>query len=152
LNLPIYKRLLGITLTTQGLRFHSHVIDKSTYNGTEHVKAYNNYAGHLIADVIDQVDPNCSEYMTILADDVPTNSKTDNFKHMVRDRIRMATRRNALFGICRSESHAVSEIQLTDVLIGSVNYSFKMRNKLVSTKGAKAQFIEYLQQKLGFYF
>lgn len=67
---------------------------------------------------------------------------------MVRNRIRLVTRRNALFGICRIESHAVTELQICDVLIGAVAYAHKMRVGSVSTRGPKAQLVKYLQQKL----
>jgi hypothetical protein len=147
-NLPIYRELIDIALATHGLRFNCYIVDKQDYSSGNHVGSYNGYAGYLIANTIDQADEKTSEYITILADDVSTNDKDDHFEHMVRDRIRSVTRRNALFGICRLESHAVSEIQLTDVLVGTTNYAFKMREGLVSTRGPKAQLVKYLQVKL----
>lgn len=147
-NLRIYKELLDVALATHGVRFNCYIVDKNKYNSGNHVSSYNGYAGYLVANAIDQASDNTSEYITILADDVSTNDKDDHFEHMVRNRIKKVTRRNALFGICRLESHAVSEIQVADVLVGTVNYSFKLKNGLVSTRGAKAQLAKYLQSKL----
>ena len=56
-----------------------------------------------------------------------------------------------LFGICRLESHAVTELQICDVLVGAVAYAHKMTAGSVSTKGAKAQLVRYLQSKLNVY-
>lgn len=147
-NLPVYKELIDICLSTQSLRFHCFIVDKRKMTTGNHVSSYNGYAGYLIAGAIDASDTSVSEYITVLADDVSTRSIDDRFEHMVRDRIRRVARRNALFGICRLESHAVSELQLCDVLIGLVAYAHKMKAGLVPTKSAKAQLVKYLQKKL----
>lgn len=147
-NLAIYKSLIDICFNTHGLRFNCYIVDKTKITKGHHVRSYNGYAGYLIAGAIDQADPKVSEYITILADDVSTNSIDDQFEKMVRLRINRVTRRNALFGICRLESHAVTELQLCDVLVGAVAYAHKMSAGSVSTKGAKAQFVKYVQTKL----
>lgn len=147
-NLRIYKELIDLIFSTHGLRFNCDIIDKTTRSTNNHVRSYNGYAGYLIAHSIDQVDSKSSEYITVLADDVSTNSINDKFEQMVRDRIRRVTRRNALFGICRLESHAVTELQVCDVLLGAVAYGFKMSSGSVSTRSAKAKLVKYIQQKL----
>jgi hypothetical protein len=148
-NLPTYKKLIDIIFGTQGLRFNCVIVDKSKRTARHHVSSYNGYAGYLIANAIDQTDNNnVSEYITVLADDVSTNSINDKFEKMVRDRMRKVTRRNALFGICRLESHAVTELQICDVLVGTVAYAHKMTAGSVSTRGSKAQLIKYVQKKL----
>lgn len=147
-NLRIYKQLIDICFATHSLRFNCYIVDKTKISKGPHVRTYNGYAGYLIASAIDQADPHFSEYVTILADDVSTNSIDDQFEKMVRARIAKVTRRNALFGICRLESHAVTELQLCDVLVGTVAYAHKMSAGIVSTNGAKAQFIKYVQLKL----
>jgi len=147
-NLNTYKKLVDIIFDTQGLRFNSCIVDKTARATKNYVSSYNGYAGYLIANSIDQTDDQVSEYITVLADDVSTNSLDDRFEAMVRDRVRKVTRRGALFGICRLESHAVSELQVADVLIGTVAYAHKMGAGSVSTTGAKAQLTKYIQNKL----
>jgi len=147
-NLAIYKQLIDICFATHGLRFNSCIVDKTKLKKGHHVRTYNGYAGYLIANAIDQADEKVSEYITVLADDVSTNSIDDQFEKMVRARIKTVTRRNALFGICRIESHAVTELQICDVLIGAVAYAHKMQVGNVSTKGAKAQIVKYIQTKI----
>lgn len=148
MNLQIYKNLVDICLATSGLRFNCYIVDKTRMSKGHHIRSYNGYAGYLIANAIDQADSKVSEYITILADDVSTNSLDDQFEKMVRMRINRVTRRNALFGICRLESHAVTELQLCDVLVGAVAYAHKMGTGNVSTRGAKAHFVKYIQSKL----
>lgn len=147
-NLATYKSLVDIIFKTDGLRFNCFIIDKARRNSSNPLRSYNGYAGYLIASAIDQTDSNASEYITVLADDVSTKSINDKFESMVRNRIRQVTRRGALFGICRIESHAVTELQVCDVLVGAVAYAHKMKAGSVSTRGAKAQLVRYLQQKL----
>jgi len=150
-NLAIYKKLVDNIFSTPGIRFNCKIVDKTIKVSNNHVRSYNGYAGYLVAHSIDQSasKDKTSEYITILADDVSTNSITDQFEKMVRLRIKKVTRRNALFGIIRLESHAVTEIQVCDVLLGAVAYAFKMSDGTVSTVGAKAKLVRHIQKKLG---
>ncbi len=147
-NLPLYVNLIDIIFSTYKLRFNCYIVDKTKAKSGHAVRSYNGYAGYLIANAIDQQDSRSSEYITVLADDVSTNSIDDQFEKMVRERIRRVTRRNALFGICRVESHAVTEIQISDVLIGSVAYAYKMSVGTVTGKTAKAKLVKHIQGKL----
>jgi hypothetical protein len=147
-NLAIYKRMIDSCFSTPGLRFNCHIVDKTKITSAHPVRSYNGYAGYLIANAIDQTSSSTSEYITILADDVSTNSIDDQFEKMVRTRIQRVTRRNALFGICRVESHAIIELQVCDVLVGAVAFANKMGAGIVSTHGAKAQLVKYIQAKL----
>jgi len=147
-NLAVYKKMVDVCFDTPGLRFNCHIVDKTKVKSNHHVRSYNGFAGYLIANAIDQASTASSEYITILADDVSTNSIDDQFEKMVRTRIQRVARRNALFGICRVESHAITELQVCDVLVGAVAFGHKMGAGLVSTKGAKAQLVKYMQNKL----
>lgn len=150
-NLPIYVELIDIFFACTNARFHSLVIDKASLSVTElkksHQKAYNKFAAELISNAIDKGNSRQSEYITVLADDVSTR-KDDKFEKTVRERIRKDHRRNALFGIARFESHAVSEIQLVDVLLGLVAYSFKIKYGIINGSGAKLRLLKHLQLSL----
>ena len=135
-NLKLYKEFIDLIFNEVNLRFSALVVDKNGKNHTSFYKAYNNYTGDLIAQTLDVNNSKLSEYITILADDVSTSDKDDKFEQDVRLRIKKRTRRNALFGIARLESHAVSEIQMTDLLIGTVAYAFKMQDNSASTTSA----------------
>ncbi len=124
-------------------------VDRSTvfHISDKYHTAYNKLAAKLIANSIDYKRSRASEYITVLADDVST-SKDDKFEKIIREAIKKKQRRNALFGIARLESHAVSEIQITDVLLGLVAYSFKVRLGVVKGSGAKLRLLKHLQRKL----
>ena len=150
-NLPIYIELIDIFFSCTNNRFHVYVIDKQNFAAVSraghHTAAYNRLAARLIASAVDRGSSKASEYITILADDVST-SKDDKFEKTIREMVKAKKRRNALFGICRLESHAVSEIQIVDVLLGLVAYSYKIKMGLVRGSGAKLRLLKHLQKKL----
>jgi hypothetical protein len=150
-NLPLYVSLVDIVFSTQNLRFNCYIVDKTKAKSNHPVRSYNGYAGYLVAHAIGQKDVGISEYITVLADGVSTNSIDDQFEKMVRERIKRVTRRNALFGICRIESHAVTEIQVCDVLVGAVAYAHKLSVGIVKGKTAKAKLVKHMQNKLNTY-
>lgn len=150
-NLPVYLELIDIFFECTNNRFHVSIVDKQLVpvvsKAGHHTTAYNKLAARLIAGAIDRGNGKASEYITILADDVSTN-KDDKFERIIRDTVRKKQRRNALFGICRLESHAVSEIQIVDVLLGLVAYSYKIKLGIVRGSGAKLRLLKHLQKKL----
>lgn len=151
-TLPIYLDLIDIFFNHTHGRFHVVIIDKAALSPAlkkgAHQKAYNKYAADLIAGSLGKNNGKASEYITILADDISTR-KDDKFEKVIRDKIKIKHRRNALFGVARLESHAVSEIQLVDVLLGLVAYGFKIKYGLVRGSGAQLRLLKHLQVKLG---
>lgn len=150
-NLRVYLELIDIFFECTSNRFHVLVVDKQEVKIPKTMlphTAYNRMAADLIAASIDRASSRQSEYMTILADDVST-SKDDKFERMLREAVKRKQRRNALFGIARLESHAVSEIQIVDVLLGLVAYAYKIKLGIVSGSGAKLRLLKHLQRKLG---
>jgi hypothetical protein len=148
-NIGIYKGLLDILFSCKEIRFHSVFYDKNkldiqkVYKGDSD-RAYNAFTARLVADSI-----HISEYIAILADDVSTKI-SNNFEKQIKERVKDKTRRNALFGIARLESHAVAEIQLVDVILGTVAYSFKVKYGLVKPKkgNPKLKLVKHLQKQL----
>lgn len=129
-NWRLYGYFLDIFFNILGGSFYALVFDKqyldiNKFFKGNHEKAYNSFVAKLIALGLDK-----SEYITILADDVST-PKSDNFEKQVKYKVKERLKRNALFGIIRVESHAVSEIQMTDVLIGLIGYAFKLKYHLI---------------------
>ena len=147
-NLPLYKGLVDIFFQHANQRFYVSVYDKRKLSVKDHNKAYNTYCGNLISAALSGGNQKVSEYITVLADDVST-PKDDKFEVEVRERIKRQSRRNALFGMCRLESHAVAELQLCDVLLGAVNYSYKMRLGLLpAISGYKHDLVRHIQNHL----
>lgn len=151
-NLRIYSELIDIFFGCTNNRFHCVIVDKQhkpivVKKAGHHTTAYNKIAAHLIANSIDRSHPRFSEYMTILADDVST-SKDDKFEKTIREEVKRKQRRNALYGIARLESHAVTEIQVVDVLLGLVSYAYKIKLGIVRGSGPKLRLLKHVQKKL----
>lgn len=151
-NLPVYLELIDVFFACANNRFHSVIVDKNSVKTptklpAHHTTAYNKIAANLVANAVDKGNLRVSEYLTVLADDVST-SKDDRFERMIRDTVRQKKRRNAMFGICRLESHAVAEIQLVDVLLGLVAYSYKIKLGIVRGSGARLRLLKHLQKRL----
>lgn len=151
-NLPIYKDLIDIFINSGNVSFSSLLFDKKQldldkYFKGNYEKAYGVYVAKLIADALEEESSKGSNYIVVLADDVST-SKDDRFEKVVKERVKMRLRRNAVFGVARLESHAITEIQMTDVLLGVVAYAFKVKFGMVKGKGAKLEMVKYLQKQL----
>lgn len=149
-NLQVYIDLIDVFFACTNNRFHCLVVDKVAFQPKRSEKSntsYNKLAAKLIAGSIDFKRSRSSEYITVLADDIST-SKDDKFEKIIRDAIKKKQRRNALFGIARLESHAVSEIQMTDVLLGLVSYAFKLKLGAIKGTPAKLKLLKHLQKCL----
>jgi len=147
-NLNLYKEFIDLFFSMQRVEFSCLVFDKNGLNIEKHFqnnyfKAYNTFTAKLINRTL-----GVSEYITVLADDIST-PKSDNFEKEIKAKVKKKTRRNALFGICRVESSAVSELQMCDVLLGTIAYAFKIKHELVSPKkNARLALVKHLQKHL----
>ena len=147
-NTQLYCDVIDIFFNTNNCYFSCIVFDKTLLNldkffKGDHIHAYNSYAAKLIAESLSS-----GEYIAIIADDIST-PKSDNFEKNIKSKIKKKLKRNALFGIVRVESHAVSELQVVDVLLGLVGYAYKLKYNLVSPSPDKINVLKHLQQKLG---
>lgn len=152
-NLAVYKGLVDIFFASQNLSFSSLVFDKKQLNLDKYFRgnyelAYGVYVARLVSGALEAESSKGSNYIVILADDVST-SKNDHFEKVVKEKVKMRLRRNAVFGVARLESHAITEIQITDVLLGIVAYAFKVKFGMVKASGAKLAMVKYVQKKLG---
>ncbi len=152
-NLRIYKELVDIFFNTKNTTFSCVVYDKKDldlkkYFKGDYERAYGVFVARLISNTLEAHASKGSNYIVVLADDVST-SKDDRFEKVVKEKVKMRLRRNAVFGVARLESHAITEIQMTDVLLGIIAYSFKVKFGLVKGNGAKLEMVKYLQKKLG---
>lgn len=151
-NILYYQGLIDEFFDVPNSVFSAAVFEKKNMDVAKffkgsHDKAYNSFCGRLIAETLPLTGDHHTDYVTILADDVST-SKANHFEKDVKAKIKAITRRNAVSSIIRLESHAVTEIQLVDVLLGTVAYAFKIEHGLVAPSKAKLQLVKHLQKKL----
>lgn len=148
-NLKQYKQLLDIYFAQPNTYFNCRIINKSMLPQDanfkrDYYKTYNLLIAKLITESLDT-----SEYISVIADDIST-PKSDQFETDIKDHVKKRTRRNALFGICRIESHAISEIQMVDILLGTIAYAFKLKYQLVKPNrdNPKFKLLKHLQKHL----
>jgi len=148
-NLIHYKNLLNIYFSLTNTYLSCLLIDKrkldiKTYFKNDYQKAYNSFLAKMVASSLDT-----SEYIVLLADDICT-PKTDTFESEIKAKVKKRTRRSALFGICRLDSSAVSEIQMVDVLLGIIAYAFKIKHGLIKPKRTNPKFklLKHLQKHI----
>jgi hypothetical protein len=146
-NQKLYCELIDIFFNSVECSFFCIVFDKTKINldkffNGNYVNAYNCYCAKLIANSL-----NSGEYIAIIADDI-SRPKSDNFEKKIKTKIKEKINRNALFGIVRVESHAISELQLVDVLLGAVGYSFKLKYNNQLPSKAKLTVLKHIQKKL----
>lgn len=151
-NLAIYKSLIDIFFSIKNVSFSCLVFDKKQLDlekffSGNYERAYGVYVARLVSSALEAESSKGSNYIVILADDVST-SKNDQFEKVVKEKVKMRLRRNAVFGVARLESHAITEIQMTDVLLGIVAYAYKVKFGMVKAGGAKLAMVKYLQKKL----
>lgn len=146
-NQKLYCELIDIFFKNTECSFSCIVFDKTKLNLDKffqgnYVNAYNCYCAKLIANSLDM-----GEYIAIIADDI-SRPKSDNFEKKIKAKVKERINRNALFGIIRVESHAISELQLVDVLLGLVGYAFKLKYDKRSPSKGKLAVLKHIQNKL----
>lgn len=146
-NILYYQGLIDEVFKVPETMFSCFVYDKEALVVKNHEKAYNSFCGSLIADTLTSLGDSFSDYITVLADDVST-SKANHFEREIKAKVKQVTRRNAVTNIIRLESHAVTEIQVCDVLLGTIAYAFKIEKGVVAPNKAKLQLVKHLQKKL----
>ena len=147
-NIMFYKALIDEVFNVPETMFSCFVYDKNNLTIRNHNKAYNAFCGSLIADTVLSFNNNFSEYVTVLADDLST-TKDDHFEKEIKAKAKQITRRNAITNIIRLESHAVTEIQVCDVLLGTITYAFKIEMGVITKPNkAKLQLVKHLQKKI----
>lgn len=147
-NQKLYCDLIDIFFNSLECTFTCIVFDKTKldlnkfFNGN-YINAYNSYCAKLITGSLSS-----GEYIAIIADDI-SRPKSDNFEKTIKKKVKNKLRRNALFGIIRVESHAISELQIVDVLLGAIGYAFKLKYNNQSPTRAKLKILKHIQNRLG---
>ena len=84
-----------------------------------------------------------------MIDDVST-PKDDHFEKEITHNINLKTRRQAVNSIIRLESHAVTEIQLCDALIGAVAYGYKVQLGIIARPNPeKLELVKHTEKRIG---
>ncbi len=139
--------IISAIFDTPGIYFSCIVIDKNNVNFEKEFdnnpyKAYQEFTEILLKQAID-----VNEILTILADYV-TTPKNIKFEVDVKHNINKSLDRLAIGGIHRVDSKGVNIIQIVDLFIGAVSYSYKINLKLVSGDKNKIKVLNSILRKL----
>lgn len=146
-KLTVILDIIKAVFDTPGIYFSCIVIDKNNVNfGKEFdnnpYKAYQEFTEILLKQGIEE-----NEILTILADFV-TTPKNIKFEVDVKHNINKNLDRLAIGGIHRVDSKGVNIIQIVDLFIGAVSYSYKINLKLVSGDKNKIKVLNTILRKL----
>jgi len=148
-NLNFAKFVLDLFFSTRSLYFHSYSLDKQgnyfnrEFSGSPW-KAYENISIRVLKSAI-----SLNEILIVIADYV-TTPRDIRFEVNIKRRINEELNRLAIAGVCRFDSKTNNLLQLTDLMIGAINYDLKLSTGVI-LKGDKykKRFLEHFKENLG---
>lgn len=148
-NIEFAKFVIDCFFSTRSLNFYSYTLDKggnyfsATYSGN-HWQAYEDISVKVIKA---SIAPN--EVLIIIADHV-TTPKNVRFEVSVKKRLNSELYRLAIAGVCRFDSKSNDLLQMTDLLIGAINYDLKRDLGLIGVGDKyKIELVEHLKFNIG---
>ena len=146
-KLKVIKEIIEAVFDTPGIYFSCIVINKDDIDFEKEFdnnpyRAYQEFTEILLKQSIED-----NEVLTVLADFV-TTPKSIKFEVGVKHNINETLDRLAIGGIHRVDSKGVNIIQMVDLLIGAVAYSYKRGLKLVSGDKNKIEILKLILHKL----
>lgn len=139
-DLPLHKELIDICFAHPAFSFACIVVDKLRVGHITPTSTWDMQIKlakkHIESNVLDH------EQIAIIADYLTKpNASTLYFeKEMIRSR--------KVFNACMLESDSSVFVQVVDILIGAVVYSFKIKEGLSKSTTPKAKLVAYIEQKL----
>jgi len=141
--------VLDAFFQTRSICFSSYTINKrSNYFKNEFHNdpfiAYEQITKHLLEGNLRK-----NEILVVLADNLVA-PKRNKFEVNVKNHLNNKFQRLAIAGVCRLDSRTNDLLQMTDLLIGSINYELLLKEKIISQSSQyKGQFINTLKKNLG---
>lgn len=142
-------KVLEVFFETKSIRFSSYTIDKRSdyfkkeFNDDPFV-AYEQITKHLIEGNLRK-----NEVLILLADDL-VSPKKNKFEVNIKNQINKKFDRLAVAGVCRLNSQTNDLLQMTDLLVGAINYELLLKDGVLKKYSRnKKKFIKYLKQHLG---
>lgn len=147
-KISVLKEVLDAVFSTPGIYFSCIVINKDNLDfekefNNDPYMAYQKFTEILLKQNVDD-----NEVLTVLADFV-TTPKNIEFEVSVKHDINKELDRLAIAGVHRVDSKGVNLIQVADLLIGAVVYSYKKELKLVRGDRYKFQILRSVLRRLG---
>jgi len=148
-NIDFAKSTLDSFFSSRSMFFNSYSLDKQgdyffREFGGDTWQAYEDISMRVLKSAIPH-----NEILIVVADYV-TTPKDIKFEVNLKRRINDEFGRLAIAGVCRFDSKSNDLLQLTDLIIGAINYDLKLSTGVI-LKGDKykRRFLEYLKENLG---
>ncbi len=148
-NFSIMKKLIDYFFSIYNTSFYCIVLHKDNmdfqkYFNNDFFKAYQSFTTLLLKKSIRD-----DEIATIIADHYSTPNK-DEFEAKVRNYVNDHNKRMCIHSVVRIHSKGCDLIQIADLLMGAVNYEFKLKSNLIKKPSkAKIELLDFLKNKLG---
>ena len=148
-KIKVALEVLDALFETRSIRFASYSINKNSsyfkqeFSGNPWI-AYEQIVRQLLIGNLSK-----NEVLIVLADDM-TAPKIIKFEVNVKNSVNDKFERLAIAGVCRLDSKTNDLLQLTDLLIGSINYELLLKEKIIDKPSLyKGRFVEKFKENLG---
>lgn len=148
-NVDIMRIIIDKFFSTYNTSFHCVVLPKDEMNfekyfNNDFFRVYKSFSVLLLKRHIKK-----DEMVSVIADDYPAPEK-DEFETGVRNYVNDHNKALSVHSVIRIHSKGSNLIQVADLLMGAVNYEFKLKNNLIKHPSkAKTDLLGYLKDKLG---
>ncbi|TWI96820.1 uncharacterized protein DUF3800 [Mucilaginibacter frigoritolerans] len=148
-NIGFAKFAIDSFFSTRSLNFYSYTLDKEgPYFQSEHTKdhwqAYEDISVRVLKSAIAQ-----NEILIVIADHVST-PKNIRYEVNVKNRINATLSRLSIAGVCRFNSKSNDLLQVTDLIIGAINYDLKHELGFIPVGDQyKLELVQYLKNAIG---
>ena len=148
-NIDFAKFALNSLFSTRSLNFNSYSLDKEgeyfirEFNG-DPWKAYEDISIRVLKSALPS-----DEILIVIADYI-TTPRDIRFEVNVKRRVNDELKRLAIAGVCRFDSKSNDLLQLTDLIVGAINYDLKLATGVILRGDKyKRRFLEYFKENLG---
>ncbi|MBU0999192.1 DUF3800 domain-containing protein [Patescibacteria group bacterium] len=148
-KLKTAEAVIDAFFETQSVKFSSYSLDKRCEYFQKEFHSDPFIAYEQIAKQLIKGNLGKNEILIVLADDL-ISPKQVKFEVDIKNQINNEFKRLAIAGVCRIDSRANDLLQLTDLLIGSINYELLLKDGVIPKASKnKAKFIKRLKENLG---
>lgn len=145
---PIVMKFLD-KLFIPGVKFSCIIIDKNTIDWKDKFRdnpydAYEHFSYLLLIG-----NRARNEILTVIADEHPS-PRNDRFEINIKRGINNKFKELAVNGVCRINSKGSDLIQMTDLILGTIAYEFKLKARLPGVKSIiKRKFLREFKKRFG---